>query len=59
MFSARTVAFAPVRFDRASVTAACSLPAGAPSEVPAGPGEKKTASVASSGPSTTRATWET
>ena len=41
------------------VTAACSLPAGAPADAPAGPGEKKTASVASSGPSTTRATWET
>ena len=48
-----------MRFESAIVTAGCSLPAGTPAEAPAGPGEKKTASVASSGPSITRATWET
>ena len=50
---------APARLAIARVTAWCSLPAGASAEAPAGPGEKKTASAASSAPSITRATFDT
>ena len=46
-----------IRVPMVDVTVA--WPGAEPAEAPAGPGENSTASVASSGPSTTRATWDT